>query len=336
MRLSRRALFAALGGLAVMRREASGAQAQAGRRRFRLAICNETFQGWDFARSCRGALETGYTGVEIAPYTLSEDPASLPPGRRKEFRRTMAATGVEYVGLHSLLTAPRGRLHITTPDAAVRKRSWEYFHKLIDLAADLGEGAVMVLGSSKQRGTVGGSSVEDALKRLRDGLAAAAPHAEQRGVTILAEPLAPHLCDVLNTVAEAVELVEEIGSPAVQTMFDTHNAAAEKLPHDEVIRRYAPYIRHVHLNEMDGRAPGMGTYDFARVLRALRQIGYSRWLSVEVFHFEPSGEAVARSAARYLRRVEEGLDGEQSATDASRRRRDSEEFRPFRLRGGQA
>ncbi len=307
MRFTRRALLVSFGGLACRRgNRFQGAEQDSGGA-FRLAICNETFQGWDFARSCRGALETGYTGIEIAPYTLSEDPASLAPGRRNEFRRTMASAGVEYVGLHSLLTVPRGELHITTPNEAVRRRSWDYFRRLIDLAADLGPAPVMVLGSGKQRGTVEGSSVADALKRLEDGLAEMAPHAEQRGVTILAEPLAPHLCDVLNTVGEAVALVRRIGSPAVQTMFDTHNAAAETLPHDEVIRKYGSYIRHVHLNEMDGRAPGMGSYDFSRVLLALKEIGYGRWLSVEVFHFEPSGEEVARRAARYLRQVEARL-----------------------------
>src|SRR5262247_4018172 len=104
---------------------------------FQLAICNETFQGWKFAEMCRGARRLGYSGLEIAPFTLGDDPASLPATLRRELRQTMASEGIAYVGLHAILTAPQG-LHVTTPDAAVRQRSWDYVRKLVDLAADLG------------------------------------------------------------------------------------------------------------------------------------------------------------------------------------------------------
>ena len=279
----------------------------ASRDRFRLAICNETFQGWDFAAACRGALDTGYTGIEIAPFTLSDDPASIPPSTRKECRDAMDSEGLRYIGLHSLLTVPAGELHVTTPDDAVRNRSWDYFRRLIDLCADLGDGGMMILGSGRQRRTVEGSTVEDATNRLRDGLAALAPHAAERGVSILPETLAPHLCDVLTSMEQTVTLVREINHPAIQTVFDTHNAVAETVPHDELIKEYAGVIRHVHINEMDGRHPGTGSYDFSVPLQALKDIGYQGWLSLEVFKFEPSGEEIARVSSRYLREIEANL-----------------------------
>ncbi len=274
---------------------------------FKLAVCNETFQGAEFAEGCRLAVETGYTGLEIAPWTLSEDPASLSADRRRECRAAMAQAGVAYVGLHSLLTAPLGELHVTTPDDAVREKSWDYFRQLIDLCADLGDNGLMILGSGKQRRAVGGSSMEDAVKRLRDGLASVADHAGDRGVTILPETLAPHLCDVLTSMDQTRAMVDEIQHPAIQTMFDTHNAVAEITPHDELIRQHADLIKHVHINEMDGRHPGTGDYDFSVPLRALKEVGYDGWLSLEVFKFEPSGEEVARVSAQYLRQLESKL-----------------------------
>ncbi len=275
--------------------------------RSRLAICNETFQGWDFAAACRGAIETGYTGIEIAPFTLSEGPASIPANVRRECRDVIESEGLGYVGLHSLLTVPAGELHITTPDDAIRNRSWAYFRQLIDLCADLGDDGMMILGSGRQRRTVEGSSVEDATARLRDGLASVAQHAADRGVTILPETLAPHLCDVLTSLDETVRLVREVDHPSVKTMFDTHNAVAETTPHDQLIKQYAGLIRHVHINEMDGRHPGTGSYDFSVPMQALKDIGYDGWLSLEVFRFEPSGEEIARVSSRYLRDIEAGL-----------------------------
>src|SRR5260370_26862017 len=85
---------------------------------FQLAICNETYDPMGFADGCRAIKKAGYDGVEIAPPTLSEDPAVLPASRRAEFRNIRRSEGLRYVGLHLLLTVPKG-LPVTTPDAAV-------------------------------------------------------------------------------------------------------------------------------------------------------------------------------------------------------------------------
>jgi sugar phosphate isomerase/epimerase len=90
-------------------------------------------------------------------------------------------------------------------------------------------------------------------------------------------------------------------------MFDTHNAAAEKVPHDQLIKTYSAYIKHVHINEMDGRHPGTGFYEFSVPLQALKDISYDGWLSLEVFRFEPSGEEIARASSAYLRNIESKL-----------------------------
>jgi sugar phosphate isomerase/epimerase len=281
----------------------SGALRAAAAKPFRLAVCNETFQGASFPEACRLARVTGYTGLEIMPSTLAPDPAQLTPSQRAELGRTIRNEGLTYTGMHAAVSAPAG-LHLTTPDAALRARSWEYFRRMIDLSADLGPGSYIVLGSSKQRAAAPGESVDDAVKRLRDGMAECAPHAGERGVLLLAEPLAPHLCNVMTTLAQAVQLVRSIHHPAVQTMFDTHNAVTEAEPQDQLLRKYARYIRHVHVNEPDGRHPGTGNYDFGLLLRTLRQIRYRGWVSLEVFQFQPSGEQIARESAALLRRLE--------------------------------
>ena len=274
--------------------------------RFRLAVCSGTFHGWSFAEACKGAVRTGYEGIEIAPHLLSDDPNSLSPGRRRELRDIRESEGLLYAGMHNMLKAPR-RLHLTTPDRSRRKRSWDYFRRLVDLCADLGDGGLMILGSARQRGTVDGAKRREARDRLAEGLAAVAPDAEARGVRILLEPLAPHLCDVVNNLEEAVAIVEQIGSPAVQSMFDTHNAVGEKLPHGEAVRKHYRTIRHVHVNELDGRHPGAGDYDFRPVLQALKDLAYPGWVSLEVFHFDHGPENIARDSARFIRDLEKDL-----------------------------
>jgi D-psicose/D-tagatose/L-ribulose 3-epimerase len=273
------------------------------RLRPRLAICSETFAGMSFAEACYTARRTGYEGIEIEPTHLGPDPAVLSGPERRGIRRAMDSEGLHCVGLHSIMKAPPG-LHLTTADATVRRKSWDYFSRLIDLAADVSTPSLIVLGSAKQRSAVDDATPAEAVGLLTDGLAALAPHASERGVTILMEPLAPHLSNVVNTLEEAMRVVRAVNSPAVGTMLDTHNTAAETKPLDVLIREYLPHIRHVHLNEMDGSRPGSGNFNFKLVLDALERGGYRHWLSVEVFDFKPDGPTVARLANEYIRRLQ--------------------------------
>src|SRR5207247_888364 len=196
MKMTRRAL---LGAAAACRATAAYP--------FRLAICNETFQRMSLPEACNAARQTGYSGIEIAPFTLAEDPAAIPSARRREIRELIVQTGLTFVGLHSLLAAPKG-LHVTTPDKAVRDRSWNYVRRLIDLCADLGPNGLLVFGSGKQRSAVAGSSVTDATRRFEDGLARLAPAAAGRGVVILVEALAPKNANVVNSFEQAVAIVK--------------------------------------------------------------------------------------------------------------------------------
>jgi sugar phosphate isomerase/epimerase len=167
----------------------------------------------------------------------------------------------------------------------------------------------MVFGSPYQRGTAGGATREEATKNYVDGLAGVAKHAEERGVTILVEALPIAQTDVILTLDEAASIVRQISSPAVRTMFDTHNAVDEREPHETLVARHFDLIRHVHVNEMDGGHCGTGDYDFKPVLRALRERDYQGWISLEAFKFEPGAETIARESIEYLRREIEALGG---------------------------
>src|ERR1700719_650507 len=99
---------------------------------FRHSICNEAFEKWPFADACKAIRKAGYTGIEIAPFTLAEDPANVTAAQHREYADIMAAEGLEFVGLHWLMVSPKG-LHVTTPDIALRERSWRHIRNLIDL-----------------------------------------------------------------------------------------------------------------------------------------------------------------------------------------------------------
>ncbi len=273
---------------------------------FRHSICNEVYQGWDFADVCRHVKETGYQGIEIAPFTLSEDPCNISPADRRNYASVINGEGLAFVGLHWLMVAPKG-LHVTTPDDDLRARSWAHIRGLVDLCAGLGPNGVMIFGSPLQRCTTGGSTREEATKRFVDGLASVAPHAEQRGVRILVEALPANQTDVVGSLDEAARIVAQVASPAILTMFDTHNAVDETEPHSVLVERHFDIIRHVHVNETDGGHCGTGDYDFAPVLATLKRLNYQGWISLEAFDFAPGAERIATESLRYLNSIIEKL-----------------------------
>ena len=277
-------------------------------RGFKYAMCNESLQSASFERQCRIIAAAGYQGVEIAPFTLVQTGVGeIDASTRRNLLAAIHANNIVCCGLHWLFAPPPAGLHFTTPDEAVRRVAVDYLRQLIDFCADL-EGEVLVFGSPQQRST-DGISVDEAKKYFIDGLAKVADHADRRGVRLLVEHLDRGQSDVVNTLAEARQLVAAVGHPAIQMMFDFHNTADETEPLEALIRQFFDSICHVHVQEMDGRYLGTGNADpgYVRAFQALKDLRYSGWISLEVFDFTPGGQAIAAESMRVLQNIESQL-----------------------------
>src|SRR5262249_48932182 len=95
----------------------------------KYAICNETFEGWEHSRVCTRVAEFGYSGLEVAPFTLAPRITEVTTARRAELRRQAEVAGITIIGLHWLLAKTEG-FHLTSTDSAVRKRTGEYLGEL--------------------------------------------------------------------------------------------------------------------------------------------------------------------------------------------------------------
>lgn len=265
----------------------------------KFAICNETFQGMDWETTCRSIAELGYDAVEIAPFTLAKDIRALDAAARQALARTAHQAGLDVVGLHWLLVSPHG-LSLTDRDAEVRARTADYLAALVDFCSDLG-GRILVLGSPSQRRIPEGDTRDTAAERLELSLQPALRRAEKLGVRLCLEPLPPPEADFILTLEEAVALVQRFRHPALCTIFDVKSASSEGRPLPDLIRRYAPYLAHVHANDANRRGPGSGETDFVPILAALRQINYAGFVSIEVFDYKPDPITIGREGLRYLR-----------------------------------
>jgi sugar phosphate isomerase/epimerase len=267
----------------------------------KFAICNEIYQNRPLEEVFADAARLGYSGVEIAPFTLADSVNDLSAAERQRLREAAARHGIAVVGLHWLLVKPEG-LHLNHPDAAIRRRTAAYFCDLVDCCADLG-GSVLVVGSPKQRNVLPGVSREQAWEWTAATFRDAVRRAEDRGVTICLEPLAPAETNFINTAAEAIAFVRPFNSPRFKIILDVKAMCAETKPIPQIIRESWPHFAHFHANDRNLKGPGFGDVDFRPIAAALREVGYDGWVSVEVFNFEDGPEVIASRSIAYLRRV---------------------------------
>ncbi len=268
----------------------------------KLSLCNEVLAGLTLEKQCEVAAALGYDGLEIAPFTIAEHPERIDVIEAARIRRVVESFGLVVTGLHWLLVKPSG-LSLTDPDASVRSRTLDVVARLIALCAELG-GAVLVHGSPKQRAIPDGETHATARARLRDFLADAAVVAEANGVVYCIEPLSPRETALINTVAQAAELVREIDRPSLRTMIDCSAAGtSESVSVPELIDLWLPtgLVAHIQVNDPNRRAPGQGKMKFAPILAALKRNRYDGTVAVEPFDYVPDGAGSAAFAAGYLR-----------------------------------
>src|SRR5204863_1771437 len=126
-----------------------------------------------------------------------------------------------------------------------------------------------------------------------------ARHAEKEGVLLLVEP-EPGL--LIETADQFLEFMQHIDSPAVGMNFDIGHAYCVGDDPATTIPRVAKHIRHFHLEDIAATpvhqhlVPGEGAIDFAAAFRAIRQIGYDGWVTIELYPYVDDPDAAARSA----------------------------------------
>ena len=275
----------------------------------RIALCNEVIAPMPFPKQCEYAAKLGYDGLEIAPYTLSDEPHRLGSAQIAAARAAAADAGVAITGLHWLLIKPAG-LSISTRDDAVRRRTVDIMLTLVDQCAELG-GRYLVHGSPHQRRIDTGDTKPAALARASECFAAVAERAEKAGVVYCIEPLAADQTPLINTLSEAAALVEAVGSRAVRSMLDCSAAGRmETAPLAALVDTWLPagMIAHVQLNDRNRRGPGQGEQRFAPLLAALVRHGYAGDIAVEPFDYVPDGPGAAARAIGYVKGILEALE----------------------------
>jgi sugar phosphate isomerase/epimerase len=259
----------------------------------RAAVLDTVIGGRDDAEVFARAKQVGCEGVEVV--VGRRDLRDSKGARLEALRRAQRATGLE---VHALVLGEHnelGGLADESADAAASAR--DDVHGAIGWAHELGADVILVpfFMRSELRGEVDIDRAAQAFREL-------CPLAGERGVTLCYEGTLP--------AGEILALAARVGSDAFGVYFDLANPLAKRgLDVPTEIRAVGRLIRRVHLKDTRVTAgdcrPGTGRVDFAECARALSEVGYDGWLTLETPPAPPP--LIARDLS-FARTVFDGLD----------------------------
>lgn len=164
---------------------------------------------------------------------------------------------------------------LSHPDPRHREDSLRVMMRFLEIAVGL-ESPLVVIGVA--RGRCRGDCTQ-ALDRLRDSLEHLDKQAGAKGLRLVLEPLNRYETDLVNTVGEALGVVD--GLENVGLLLDTFHAMLEHASPQEALRLGGPRVWHVHFADSNRRAPGRGIMDWKSITRVLDEIGYKGFASIE-------------------------------------------------------
>ena len=94
---------------------------------------------------------------------------------------------------------------------------------------------------------------------------------------------------MMNTAAEAVNYVDQVGSSHCKILLDSFHMNIEEDSFRDAILTAGDRLGHFHIGETNRRAPGRGRIPWAEITDALREINYAGRIVMEPF-LMPGGE----------------------------------------------
>jgi len=218
------------------------------------------------------ARKVGFEGIE--PNTIRR------PEEVQEYKEASQSTGVK---IHSIMNSDHWNYPLSDSDPEVVKKCIDGIRTSLQNAHDLGAETVLLVPAIVTPDV----RYIDAYKRSQQYVHELIPHARELKVIIAIENVGNRF---LLSPLEFVRYIDEFNSPWVRAYFDVGNVVSNGFPQDWIrtigkrlvkvhIKRFEPGADHPKFDPKDRRTQGI---DWPEVRRALRDIGYEGWVSVEV------------------------------------------------------
>ncbi len=275
----------------------------------RLAFSTNAFKKNTLAEAVAAIGAIGYSGVELMADIPHAYPATFGPEHRRELKQQLSQLHLHVSNVNAFTHFAAGdTYHPTWIEDDESKREIRIAHTLasVDLA---GEFAASTL-SLQPGGPLIGTTITRAVagNRFAAGLRRVLTRARERGVILAIEP-EPGL--FIETAKEYLEFKNEYfrDEPFIQMNCDVGHLFCVGEDPAAVIREMPGHIAHVHLEDIGSNrvhqhlTPGKGVINFRSIFEALAEIGYTGWVTVELYPYETTAAGVAEAAFKHLQTI---------------------------------
>jgi sugar phosphate isomerase/epimerase len=276
----------------------------------KLAFSTNAYLNFSFSEAVRRIAGIGYRGVEVMADVPHAWPAFLLPEQKRAIRESLAENGLAISNVNAfMMNAVNDRRQRywhpswIEPDPHYRAIRVDHTKRALTLARELGATCITTEPGGPVRP---GESWSAALNLFVEELKPVAEHAEREGVRLLVEP-EPGL--LIERAEQFEEFMRHVDSPAVGLNFDVGHMYCVGEDPAASLHRLARFVRHVHLEDIAASrvhqhlVPGRGAIDFVGTFRALREINYDGWVTVELYPYIDDPDGAARAAFDFVQTV---------------------------------
>ena len=282
----------------------------------RLAFSTNAYLNHSFSDAVSRLAGLGYRGVEVMADVPHAWPANLLPEQKQAIRDSLAKNNLAISNVNAFMMHAvndyRQKYWYPSwiePDANYRSVRLDHTKRALTLAKVLGAKCI----TTEPGGPLEGRPWGDCLKLFVEMLKPVVEHAEKEQVLLLVEP-EPDL--LIETADQYLEFAAKLSSPYLGLNFDIGHSYCVKDDPAETVRRLGPLIRHVHLEDIAPTRvhhhliPGEGAIDFGATLKALKEVGYDGWVTIELYTCHENPDHAARVARERVLKIagEVGVD----------------------------
>jgi sugar phosphate isomerase/epimerase len=268
----------------------------------KLAFSTNAYLNFSFEETCQRLAAIGYSGVEIMADVPHAWPAYMLPAQKQGLRDSLAKhklaiSNINAFMMHAVNDHRQKYWHPSwiEPDANYRQVRIDHTKRALSLAADLGAPCI----TTEPGGPLEGRTWAEGLKLFVEMLKPVVEHAEKVGVPLLVEP-EPDL--LIETADQYLEFAQHFDTPYLGLNFDIGHFYCVKDDPATTVHKLAPLIQHVHLEDIAATRvhhhliPGEGVIDFAATLKALKDVGYGGWVTIELYTCHEAPDHAAKLA----------------------------------------
>jgi sugar phosphate isomerase/epimerase len=284
-----------------------------------LAFSSNAYLNFSFAEAARRIAQIGYRGIEIMADVPHAWPAYLLPEQKRALRDAVSSNRLTISNINAFMMHavddPRQRYWHPSwiePDVHYRRIRVEHTKRALTLAREIGAHCI----TTEPGGPLEpGASWTKSLDLFVEMIKPVAAHAEKEGVQLLVEP-EPGL--LIESSEQFEEFMGRIESPAIALNFDVGHMYCVGEDPAMALRRLAKHVRHIHVEDIAATrvhahlVPGEGAINFGKVLCSVRDIGYTGWLTVELYPYVADPDVAAQTALQRLALILKSLEANSS------------------------